>query len=252
MPIRNLGVTEQSWETYFDDLQNQTFRIYNTPLTTGQTLDCNQGKGQVAINLSETYDVSGYNIDPNFKMDFAFHGTCGIVSCVNLLRLAGRSETTEQEVLEYAWNHELCYGHNIEIKNNRIFYIPGYFGGTTPYMRKFILSHFGLPSNTVVVNPDADLAIADIAGFVSEGRGVILSVHASVLWGEVEEADPHAKDHHAITVTSVQMDSDNQITGFYICDSGTHKDDYARFCSADLIKRSLTGTHMNVTDIIIR
>lgn len=252
MPINNFSVTRQSWEAHFDSQQMRHCKIYNTPFTTGQALDCNQGKGSIVFHPTNTYDVPPHISDPNFKVDIEFGGTCGIVSCVNLLRLAGRTETSEQEILEYAWEHDLCDGDNIRFEDDKPLYERDNFGGTTPDTRRIILDRFGIPSQTVPVASDRDQAILDIAEYVSAGRGVILSVHAYVLWGKMEKAYVTTKDYHAITVTSVQKDYADNITGFYICDSGSHQNDYARFCSADLIKRSLTGAHMNVTCTVIR
>lgn len=62
----------QTNETWHKD--NDGMDVYNTPAETGKKLDTNQGK------------VQGYQ------------GTCGIVSCVNILRLAGLSDISEEQV----------------------------------------------------------------------------------------------------------------------------------------------------------
>ena len=67
-----LSATNQTWVTGTDGSM-----VFNTPVETGGKLDSNQGK------------VNG------------FLGTCGLVSCVNILRLAGYP-ATESEVVSYA------------------------------------------------------------------------------------------------------------------------------------------------------
>lgn len=229
MPIRALPATEQEWKSEYD-LQKMVFhKIYNTPHTTGQTLDYQQGK--VAVQFPDG-SVMG------------FDGTCGLVSCVNILRLAGRDETTEMEVLDYALRNQLCY----------VGMTSGDCGGTCADDRQTILAHFGVKSRIVPVHHKPTAAM-EIAEFVSQGRGVIISVFASVLWGYVDEPEEDDMSLHAITVTSVKKDQDNNILGFYICDSGTDHTDsyaYARFCPLDLMVKMLSGRDMNVTDQIIR
>lgn len=203
--IRNLPQTQQLWQ-YSDD---GTSMIYNTPVETGKNLDAKQGK------------VSNYR------------GTCGIVSCVNILRLAGRSCTTENEVLTVALQGKLCIANDNAGKN----------GGTTPDGRKKILTAFGLDSE---LKPTS---IETIAQCVSEGRGVIISVDARKLWRSLK-IPPNSL--HAVTVTSVQKDTNNQIEGFYICDSGSGANDSAKFYTTKHLQNSLSLRPMNVTTTIIR
>lgn len=201
--IRNLPCTQQDWHLSDDGAS----RIYNTPVETGALLDVRQGK------------------DPNFQ------GTCGIVSCVNVLRLAGRLETTEEEALNCAIANTLCDTRSANV---------AYRGGTSVQERKQLLELFGLESELVLPS------IEDIARYVEEGRGVIISVYANILWRRC------CSGFHAVTVTSVQRDQNGQIEGFYICDSGSGRDDRARFYRADHLEQALALRKMNVTTAIIR
>lgn len=213
MPIRILAQTEQTWVTE----PGSNDQIYNTPTATGETLDYRQGKVNVILNNTHI---------------LPFLGTCGLVSCVNVLRLAGRMETTEEEVLKYALYNRLC----------KCTMNPYMNGGTSASSRQNILQGFGLESEVLEATTE------DIAKYVSEGRGVIISVDAGILW---EDSDREG-EFHAITVTSVKKDPDGNILGFYICDSGSGSDDFARYCDADFLRRSLSGYPMNVTSAIIR
>lgn len=204
-PIRKLTQTQQKWHA----CNNGTSQVYNTPIQTGATLDAQQGK------------------DPNYR------GTCGIVSCVNILRLAGRVETTESEVLSHAISHSLC-----DINNAN----PTTSGGTDPNSRKRILEQFGLESELLPASIDS------IAACVSAGKGVIISVFAAKLW----QKPFYANSLHAVTVTSVRKDSAGNVEGFFLCDSGRGTNDYAHFYTAAHLKKSLAPRCMNVTTSIIR
>ena len=111
-------------------------------------------------------------------------------------------------------------------------------------------SHFGIDSSVVPVFTTGGSAdqrnIKLIADGVSSGRGVILSVHADMLW---YDAAVGLDDYHAVTVTSVKKNSAGDVRGFYICDSA---DGGTTYYPADKVIRCLTGAPMNVTQQIIR
>ena len=202
--LRSLPQTQQEWYPDSDGIHH----IYNTPAETGKLLDAAQGK------------------NPNHR------GTCGIVSCVNILRLAGRIETTELEVLSHAIDHHLCGNRPIAEQS----------GGTTLKQRQKILRAFGL--ETEQIPPSID----KIAECVSAGKGVIISVYANRLW----KLSCSSNLPHAVVVTSVIKDTSGKVKGFYICDSGHMTNDYAHRYTAEEIAQSLTGRDMNVTKSIIR
>ena len=197
---RSLTQTAQVWHTSIDGKSI----IYNTPEETGMQLDSKQGK------------VIGYQ------------HTCGIVSCVNILRLAGRTITSEKELVYYAiQNGPLCRINH---------------GGTNPQNRKDILSAFGIESE---LKPSS---IDNIAQYVEDGRGVIISVYAGKLWNR----PCFYTSLHAVIVTSVQRSPSGDLEGFFLCDSGTLGKDNARFYSAVHLEQALSGRDMNVTTSIIR
>lgn len=211
MPVRNLTHTRQEWVTETDPQTQAQTRIYNTPVATGQTLDFQQGKTVLPVE---------------------FRGTCGLVSCVNILRLAGRTETTEEEVVSFALHYRLCAA-SLDPDSN---------GGTNFVQRRSILQCFGLESELKMPS------IEGIAQYVSEGRGVIVSVDAGMLW----QNPRFLNGLHAIVVTSVKTDPEGKPLGFYICDSGSGNDDSARYCDAEFLGAALSGQPMNVTTAIIR
>lgn len=175
-----------------------------------------------------------------------FQGTCGLCSCANILRLAGVNYS-EKDMIDYAasttsgngWFQKLCTVNPFS---------PESSGGTNPKNRQMILEHFGISSGVFPVEMEggvaSDAALENIAQYVADGRGVILSVHAGVLYNGRAVRD----DFHAVVVTSVTRNKYGDVSGFYICDSNIGTTYY----SAYQIKEALTGADMNVTYSHIR
>lgn len=171
---RCLEKTEQTWREEPDGS-----RVFDSPEKTSNTLDFEQGK------------------NPEFQ------GTCGLVSCENVLRLAGMN-VTEQDIVNFAAKHQpdpLCY---VDRK-------PNANGATSDFDRKKIFEAFGVPSYLEIQTVDA------IAEAVESGRGVIVSVDA----GKFYENAAYNGAGHAVTVVSTRRDPDGELQGFYICDSNS-------------------------------
>ena len=208
MSVRKLTKTQQTWVV--DTEANA--RVYNTPIETGKALDSHQGKTVLPLQ---------------------FLGTCGLVSCVNILRLAGLTEITEADIVDFAVKYGLC---DVSLD-------PGSNGGTNFLHRQCILRCFGVESEL------APASIPAIAHYVASGRGVIVSVDAGELW----EDPQYLNGLHAIIVTSVKTDLDGTILGFYICDSGRGEDaDSSRYIDVNHMARALSQLPINVTSDIIR
>lgn len=208
---RHLSKTEQQWHK---DAESGS-AIYNDPISTGKTLYTSQGTA---------YENFG--------------GTCGLCSCANILRLAGIS-VGEREMIQFAYPSGLCSYDE---------YIRGDSGGTSAVRRQKILAHFGISSSLVPVTFQGKSASEDsirqLASFIEQGRGVIISVDA----GKFYNKPNYNNSGHAVTVTSVRRSPSGEIEGFYICDSnhGTS------FFPKNHIQKSLRDVAMNVTDTIIR
>lgn len=184
-----------------------------------------------------------------------YKGTCGLCSCANILRLAGVL-IGEGDMIEFASSTKDLVDGTFLSPNlcvtNSVF--SGSRGATGPIQRKQILEHFGIRSELVdvplikrggVIEVPSTVTDA-IADYVSEGKGVILSVHASKL--DPVKYGNRKNDYHAVTVTSVTRDIYKKPIGFYICDSNQG----TKFYYADEISSALTGSQMNVTSQIIR
>lgn len=198
---------------------------YNTPIETGKKLDYRQGKVE------------------------NFQGTCGLVSCVNVLRMAG-VPATEADVVKYASTtfEENTNSFVASLRRKTLCTtnaVPSMNGGTSAASRKKILEHFGIPSRT------APQSIETIAQAVASGHGVIASVHAETLYFKRR---PIHNDLHAITITSVQRDTTGKILGFYVCDSNAYAlgGTGATYYTAEEIEEALSERECNITTTIIR
>lgn len=208
---RDLPVTEFG----FTDDGNGNF-VYDSPLEMSQYLYASQGSA-----------------DPDYR------GTCGLCSCVNILRLSGVNYG-EKEVLDYAKTQRGLIEY--DPRN------PDASGGTSPQSRREVLEHFGISSGVFPVKMSHGVAtqetIEEITNHVADGRGVILSVHADYLYYGRSMDD----DYHAVTVSSVVKNANGGISGFYIADSNIG----TKYYTVQQIQNALTGNAMNVTYSHIR
>ena len=229
--------------------------------TAPRSLSCSQYGFTVDANGDSTYDspmeMDHYLYRKQGSADANFQGTCGLCAIANVMRLAG-VDLSEKDVIDYAANASeiddpvtdeiLWAAHRLCTYNP---FNPQESGGTTPGKRLKILEHFGINSGVYSVKMEGKIAsyetMNQIADFVAEGRGVILSVHASILEPNMYENDLN-HDFHAVTVTSVKKNKYGNISGFYICDSNKG----TSFYPIDQVQAALTGADMNVTYSHIR
>lgn len=184
-----------------------------------------------------------------------FQGTCGLCSCANILRLAGVN-ATEKEIIDYAANTHIGNGvfSRAFTGFQRLCTVngsPDSNGGTNAYSRQTILEHFGISSGIFNVKMDGDSVsdetINEIANFVSDGRGVIISVDANVLYNS-NFPRGYSPAYHAVTVTSVTRNKYGDVSGFYIADSNVG----TTFYPINHFREFLTDHDMNVTYSHIR
>jgi hypothetical protein len=166
-----------------------------------------------------------------------FQGTCGLVSCEDLLRWFGK-EVTEADVVLYAAIRGLCYVGDDPTK----------CGGTSEWSQAQLLSELGVPAHV-----ESGRGLDDLAGWVQEGRGIIIEVNAGELWNFPGAYD-EGQANHAIVVTGVARDPDTgAVEGFYINDSGRgYPGDSGRFIPAELMERAWVepGGSAVVTDVV--
>lgn len=150
-----------------------------------------------------------------------FKGTCGLVSCTNVLREFG-VEVSEADVVRHALVNLEC---NVDVQD------ADASGGTTPDTQARLLGEFGVPASV-----ERHGSLESLAAEVEAGHGVIIGVNAGLLW-ENPDAWDFGQANHAVTVRAVARDpATGELQGFFIADSGRGLDaDARRFVSADLM-----------------
>jgi hypothetical protein len=166
-----------------------------------------------------------------------FRGTCGLVSCQDVLCQFG-VVVTEADVVAYAAEHGLC----------AISDVPAVSGGTSEASQAQLLAEMGVPAHV-----ESGQGLSDLAAWVQEGRGIIIEVNAGELWNDPNAWD-NGEPNHAVVVTGLALDPlTGQVSGFYLNDSGRgYPGDSGRFLDAHQMARawSATGGSGVITDIV--
>ncbi len=155
------------------------------------------------------------------------YGNCGIQSTQQIIRQATGNNIGEDELLQWAIDHGDA-GNDPDPYNR---------GSTYPYQREHILEAHGVPSHR---EPQT---MENIEQAVAEGRGVITSHDAGILWNDSR----YNGVGHAVNVTGLEYGSDGRLRNVIINDTGNgHSADRI---PADRFERSLRpGYEANVTD----
>lgn len=188
--------------------------------------------------------------------DYAVTQNCGIVSCLNILYMAGifkdkvvdqmsinYTDENEYEIIKKVFENELC---DTDPNSNK-------FCSTTRQNLLEILNLYNISSNYYLVS-GADT----IANWIKEGRGLILNINSARLSNlekinDLVFSSSNIAVNHSITVTGVVYNKENNIIGFYICDSGQYDKDFqSKFLSVDEFNwiRSVGGGSVIVTEPI--
>lgn len=149
-----------------------------------------------------------------------FSGTCGLVSAENVARLAGK-DVSEADVIGLARANGDCTDH--------MFFRTEDNGASTSKQIANVLGHLGIEAN-VDKAPSCD----KLANSVESGRGVIACVDASKFWSDW----PYGGGH-AVTVTSVERNTKDDVVAFYVCDSGTGGEDSCRRVEAGTLSNAI-------------
>ncbi len=192
--VPDLRHTNQSYTNV--NINGQTMSVYDHPQSLGDQLKSEQGNN-----------------------DLNKIGTCSLVSCTNIMKIGGVSES-ENSIVKNATQWGLCSRS----------------GGTNASFSQLseILSRYGIETER-----SSTLTPEGLAKVVENGHGTIISVDSSILWGEPSMKIFPSVDH-AITVTSVARNpSSGKIEGFFVCDSGRcMSSDASRFVDINTMKRA--------------
>lgn len=163
-----------------------------------------------------------------------FEGTCGLVSCEDVLNQFG-VDVTENDVVDHAVRNGECYVSDDPTKA----------GGTNADTQAQILGDYGLPAHV-----ERGQSLEDLAADVERGSGVIVEANAGHLWNDVNAYDT-GQSNHAVVVTGVARDPDSgELQGFFVNDSGTGS--AAQFVDAATMQAAYveTGGTAVVTDVV--
>lgn len=176
--------------------------------------------GDAVLVIGDPEHARDFN-HPQGDNPFGFKGTCGLVSCEDILRQFDVA-VSEADVVRHAIENGLC---NTRGDN------PGELGGTTISDQAQILTDLGVPAS-----PERLDSLEDLANRIENGQGAIIEVDAGLLWNE-PSAFGYGSPNHAIVVTGIGRDPETgEIVGVYINDSGRGwPEDSGRFLTTDEI-----------------
>jgi len=139
------------------------------------------------------------------------YGNCGLEAARQIINAATPARLTQEQLLAQAHNTTAVQpGGSIpmplavksrEAERN---------GGSWPWSTRALLQHNGVAAG---MHPPT---VANLAQAVAEGRGVLASVDAAVLWGK---GTPPGS-WHVVLVTGAQYDADGQVVSFVVNDTG--------------------------------
>jgi hypothetical protein len=183
-------------------------------------------------DLNETAEFISHQGDNAYH----FKGTCGLVSCANVLREFGLN-VDENDVVRHAATNLECVVYPNDFESS---------GGTVPESDVRLLGDYG-----VAAHVETDKSLEGLAANVEAGHGVIIGVNAGLLWDDAKYFE-HGQANHAITVHGVARDAvTGEVVGFYVTDSGrSDAADADRFISATTMElcHLMAGGTCVVTD----
>lgn len=165
--------------------------------------------------------------------DLGYQGTCGLVSCEDVLNQHGKN-VSENDIVSYADQNNLCENEGSDVAK---------LGGTSPGDQAKILSDHGVPAHV-----ETGKTLDDLAANIEQGKSVIPEVNAGELWQDANYLGDGSYNH-AVVATGVARDpASNEIQGFFINDSGPNQS--GRFVDSKLMKAAWEdkGGIMVVTD----
>lgn len=164
------------------------------------------------------------------------YNNCGIESSRQLINQAG-GNLTEDQLFDWALDNghatRETTGKWYNRQTDRVA-----SGGTHPGGRNDILNANGVPAHTEASSMN------NLTQAVAEGRGVVSSHDANILWYNKAEAEVAG---HAIVPTGLEYDENGNLKNVILNDTGTGK--CQQTMSADQFQRSLRpGRDLNVTN----
>lgn len=219
---------QPSWLEQIYRQRDQTKSSLDKPKAPQRT-DVIDGRDVVIIGRDKEYAQFNHQQGDN---RYGYQGDCGLVSCQDILNQFG-IRVNENDVVGFASKHGLC--DTTGEANSR--------GGTTVQNQQEILKDYHIPAHY-----ETEKKMSDLASYIAQDKGVIIEVNAGVLWNDSRYLD-NGDSNHAIVATGVALDSQKNIVGFFINDSGANNSD--RFVDVETMKKAWEkpGGACVVTDI---
>jgi hypothetical protein len=169
---------------------------------------------------------------PQGQNDLGYKGTCGLVSCEQVMNQHGQN-TNENEVVKSAASKGLCTTDST----------PGNNGGTTSQERTQILNEANIPAHT-----ESGQNLDGLNKHLKDGKSVIASVNAGELWDDPNYYGNGERNHAVLVSGSAEAPDTGNLMGFFINDSGTGES--GKFISKDKMSAAWeqAGGFLNVTD----
>ena len=188
------------------------------------------GVGAVLVG-GHPFDVADALDDNQGDNILNAQGDCGVVSVVNLARMAG-VECDENDAIIKAVRLHLCqYSTELADEDN---------GGTNVLGRQALLAQYGI-SSTVFAGED--LSPEQIARLSEAGHGVNLGLNAGYEWGDINFIND-GSSNHSIVVTGTARDPEtHELLGLFVCDSGYPGKTSAVFLSVETLEDAYTNAY---------
>src|SRR5215467_15253215 len=144
--------------------------------------------GQETLVIGDPEGAKEYNHQQGDNI-YGLKGTCGLVSCEDVLRQFGLN-LNETDMVSHAATRGMC-----QITDD-----PDQSGGTKVTDQAQILNDYGVPAHAEV-NGTLD----SLAANVETGHAVIIEANAGVLWNDANYYS-QGEANHAVVVTGVATD----------------------------------------------
>lgn len=211
--IENLSLTES--EVY--EAEALEPELYDIP-DVGEVLVC-----------GNPFDLDGKLDDTQGDNILNAQGDCGVVSVVNILRLAG-IECSEDEAILNATRMRLCfYSTDCPAERN---------GGTNVFTRQELLEAYGVKA--YVMNIKEPEYLAQLA---EKGYGVNISVNSGYTWGIPEYIGDGSTNHSIIVTGSARDPETGELKGLFVCDSGLPGKTSSMFISVETLNKAYVNAY---------
>lgn len=139
-------------------------------------------------------------------------GCCGINSSANVLTQCGLEGMTEEYLVGYAIDNDLChYGFGVE---------PGDAGGTRGIDQRDLIEAHGVDTKIYLSSIPETGSVEALAARFESGRAGLINLNSGYLWDDPDYVGNGAANH-AVTMTGTVRDCETgELLGITICDSG--------------------------------